>query len=222
MEQNFQYHTGSGDNVAGDKIQYFLSVSPDYQTIVEEIEELEEDLKHSLPPERAQKKRDKLDKKRAQLEQLKADVFRLYETFTRIPLNTERLKQAKALFDKGAFREADAILKAEEISREVEDLQKAKQRKEKELGEINAHLEDKAHEFLIKAQLWKTFYNEPNWFEKTEEYFDKALKAARTHRALFEYALFLHNHKAFEKAQPFYEESLRIYRSLSEENPRTF
>ena len=37
-----------------------------------------------------------INKLTAKIESFKADVFRLYETFTRIELNTERLQLAKA------------------------------------------------------------------------------------------------------------------------------
>ncbi|MEL7523489.1 MAG: tetratricopeptide repeat protein, partial [Cyanobacteria bacterium J06553_1] len=79
-----------------------------------------------------------------------------------------------------------------------------------------------SNEYLVKARLRTTFYDQPNRFAETREHFESALNAVRTPSAIFGYALFLENHNEFKRAMPLYEEALRIYRELAEENPRTY
>jgi tetratricopeptide (TPR) repeat protein len=146
----------------------------------------------------------------------------LYETFNKIPLNTERLQQAKACFDAGKFREANAILNAEEIASEVELLQDAQRRKKQELDKIDSDLMDKSNEYLIKAQIWATFYSEPDWYDEAKKYFEEAMKTTRTVEVLFGYAMFLQKHNQFLEAMPLYEEALKICRQLAEENPKAY
>lgn len=96
-----QSNSGSGGR---DKIIHnHLHGSVDYQQLIEAIRD-EEELLAGIAPERTDLRK-----------QLEEHVFRLHELFTRIPINTERLRLAKAHFDRGEFRKADARLKAEEI-----------------------------------------------------------------------------------------------------------
>lgn len=161
---------------------------------------------------------------RKEIEDFKENVFRLYEQFNRIPINTERLRQAKAHFDKGEFREADAVLKAEEINAEVAQLKAEKTAVKDRLAAIDQGLADKANEFLLKAQL--SLINPAaegeSMFERTEQYFEQALAAARTAEALHDYALFLDKHNAFRKAEPLYQETLQLCRILAAANPEAF
>lgn len=224
MEIGRQINQGAGSIYNENIISNHLYYSADYQKLVSEINDTKEIL-DSLPESKTElrlKHSGKLNDLEKQLTDFKQNVFSLYETFTKIPINTDRLRLAKAHFDKGEFREADAILKAEEISKEVNDLKSAKLKKESELEEIEIHLENKANEFLIKAQLWTTFYSEPDWFERTVDFYEKALDAARNVEIVTEYAAFLYKHNKFNQAQPLHEEALKIYRELARENPQTY
>ena len=157
-----------------------------------------------------------------QLEQFKENVFKLYETFTKIEINTERLRQAKAYFLRGEFREADAILKEEEMARDLSQLLAREQQLDREKAEVEQSKIQIANEYLIKASLWATFYDQPNRLEQTCQYFTEALRASRSAAILFEYALFLQNHNKFNQASPLYEEALETYRNLAAENPSTY
>jgi tetratricopeptide (TPR) repeat protein len=222
-----QQHNIHGDNVGRDKIIHnHLHGSVDYQQLVADIKD-EEELLAGIAPERAdlrQKHATKLNKLCKELEDFTAEVFRLHELFTRIPINTERLRQAKAHFDRGEFREADAVLKAEEINAEVAQLKLEERTAEDRLAAVRKDLADKANEFLLKAQL--SLLNPAvageSRFTRTEGYFKQALAAARTVEVLFEYARFLYKHNAFRQAEPLYEEALKQCRSLAEKNPAAF
>ena len=101
-----QVSTGTGDNVARDKIIHqYLYGSLDYQQLVKEVKEVEE-LLAGITPDRI----DFLLEQEKTMEELK-----------------QRLRRAKAHFDKGEFREADAVLKAKEIQQDVEWLKKEKE-----------------------------------------------------------------------------------------------
>ncbi len=222
-----------GDKVLGDKITNIYVNTKDFQELESQLKKLQTQKDKLLEriakyPEdesfktELTKVNDDIKEQKQKIESFKADVVRLYETFTKIEINTDRLRLAKAHFDKGEFREADAILNAEEISNEVSLLKKAIEKTQTELAEMKGNLESKANEFLIKAQLWQTFYAEPDWFEKTCEYYEKALDAYRSHEVVFQYAVFLQKHNQFAKAQFLYQEALQIRRELAKENPRTF
>jgi len=205
----------------GEKIesipQHIIINSEDYNRISKEIQELEELIQVSLDVNNNLKLSELLKTKQQQLESLKENVNRLHETFNKIPLNTERLQQAKAYFDVGKFREADELLNTEEIASEVERLQAAIERREKEIDKLREDLRDKSNEYLIKAQIWTTLYSEPNWYEKAKKYFEEALKAARTEQALFDFAQFLSKHEQ-KYAILLYEELLDILRNKSKTN----
>ena len=190
------------NNVQGDyyNISHIIVNSSNYNELVRDIQDLKEDIQNASTDEIKLKKSEKLSEKQEQLELLKENVSRLYETFNKISLNTERLQKAKIYFDAGQFKEADVLLNAEEIASEIEHLQDSRKRKEQELEKIDADLIDKSNEYLIKAQIWTTFYSEPDWYDKAEKYFKEALKAAQTVETLFKYALFLQKNNQFSKA----------------------
>ena len=174
----------------------FLTGSLDYQSLKQRIDEKREYLEFLQgkgDTAKAIKADGELQQLLKQLEQLKEAVFRLYETFTKIEINTERLRQAKAYFELGQFREADAILKTKEINADLNQLLDREQQLQKEQEQVQVGKEQIADEFLIKARLWATFYDKSDWFERCCEYFEGALKAKRTPESLFEYALFLDN-----------------------------
>ena len=103
----------------------FFVQSLDYQNLKQRIDEKREYLdflQAKGDTARAIKADGELQQLLKRLEQLKEAVFRLYETFTKIEINTERLRQAKAFFELGQFREADAILKTEEINADLDKL----------------------------------------------------------------------------------------------------
>ena len=222
-----QSNSGGGDNVGRDKIIHnHLHGSVDYQQLAEAIKD-EEELLAAIAPEQTAlrlKHAAKLSELRKQLEDFTAEVFRLHELFTRIPINNERLRLAKAHFDRGEFREADAVLKAEEINAEVAQLKLEERTAEDRLAAVRKDLADRANEFLLKARL--SLLNPAvageSRFTRTEGYFKQALAAARTVDVLFAYANFLYEHNAFRQAEPLYQEALKQYRSLAAANPEAF
>jgi len=212
-------------NIGNIETAQFLYQSLDYQALMERLAEKQEMvqyLQETGKTDRALKAAAELDDLEHQKEQLKENVFRLYETFTKIEINTERLVQAKAHFDQGEFREADAILNAADMTRDLNQLLERDQQLEREKAENDQHRTQLANEFLIKARLWATFYDEPNRFEQSCAYFEEALRAGRAPETVFEYAVFLQEHNSFDPATLLYAEALQMYRTLAAANPRTY
>ncbi len=245
-----QTHSGTGDNVGGDKnvttdnsvrqisigatnvagrdqtINNYLLGSVDYRQLVQAIKDAQE-LLAAIPSDKINlrlKQSGKVKELKQRLEDFKADVFRLHELFTRIPINTERLRKAKEHFDKGEFREADAVLKAEEIQRDVERLKKEKGATKEKLAAIERSLEERAQEFVLKARLslLSPVPEGGSRFERAQGWFEQALATARTAELLGEYANFLQKHNAFGQAEPLYQEALKQYRSNAESDPNNF
>jgi tetratricopeptide (TPR) repeat protein len=205
-------------NIGNIETAQFFYQSLDYQELIKRIAEKQEMVKllqETGKTGRVLKAAAELEELEQQLEQFKQNVFRLYETFTKIEINTERLKQAKARFDRGEFREADAILNAVDLMRDLNQLIERDQQLDQEKAEIEHHRTQLANEYLIKARLWTTFYDQPNRFEQSCDYFEEALRAARTPETVFEYAVFLQNHNCFTRSKRLYEEALQTCRALA-------
>ncbi|CAK8718070.1 hypothetical protein GMJAKD_07290 [Candidatus Electrothrix aarhusensis] len=230
-----QHHSGTGDNVARDKIINIYVNAEDYKRLEKELFELKQNQEKLVQrirtyPDDAEFQQDliacnvKIADTQQEIEDFKADVFRLYEQFTRIPLNTERLRRAKEHFDKGEFREADAVLKAEEITAEVEQLQAVEKIKEEELAAVRKDLADRANEFLIKAQI--ALLSPPpegsSRFEMAEGWLEQALATTQTAQILQEYAVFLSKHNAFSRAKPLYREAVEQLSRSGQANPEAF
>lgn len=222
-----QNNRDGGDNVGRDKIIHnHLYGSVDYQQLVDDIRD-REDLLAGIAPDKIDlrlKQSAKLEELNRRLEDFKANVFRLHELFTRIPINTERLRKAKAYFDKGEFREADAVLKAEDIQQDVERLHKEKGAVKERLVAIEQDLEGRANEYLLKARLslLNPVKEGEDRFQRTEQWFEQALKTARTAEVLFEYVVFLYEHNAFGRGEPLCQEALKMCRREKNAESNTF
>jgi len=197
--------------VGGDQIN--LYVSADYQQILERIKELEADLE-DIPEEKVErrlKKSAQLEEQRKRKKDFEQDTIRLVESFSKIEINTERLKKARDFFKEGKLREADAILKAEEMGREQEKLLAAKDRKTGELEEINTQLKSNADEFLIKAQTRATQYDKPGRFEEASRYYKQSIRSFPDFNNHFQYAYFLAEHNQNNKAATFYQKAIEVF-----------
>jgi tetratricopeptide (TPR) repeat protein len=212
-------------NIGSIETAQFVAQSPDYQILMQRIsekQEMVEFLQEKGETDRALKAAAELEALKQEEAQFKENILRLYETFTKIEIDTERLAQAKAFFDRGEFREADAILNAERMAKDLDRLIERGQQLDQEKAAIDKNRVQLGNEFLIKARLRATFYDQANHFEEACAYFEESLRAARTPESLFEYAWFLQEHNDFIRAQPIYTEALTIDRDLAAENPHTY
>jgi hypothetical protein len=93
-------------NIGNIENAQFINQSLDYQDLtrrIEEKQELIEAYQLTGKTDKALKAGAELEALEQQLEQFKADVLRLYETFTKIEINSERLAKARAYFRPGAI-----------------------------------------------------------------------------------------------------------------------
>jgi tetratricopeptide (TPR) repeat protein len=217
-----QHHDGTGDNIAGDKITIILGKSADYNSLISRIDELREDLAEASSPERRLKKSEQLNEALDQLKQFKDGVIQLAEIFTKVEINTERLGAAKEHFEAGRLREADAILKSEELANDQTVLLTAKDSKHQELQNIDEKLKNNANEYLVKARLRALHYDSNDRIKETCEYFELALKSSRQNKIIFEYAVFLQDNHYFNEAELLYKELVTDYRKLAQTDQQIY
>jgi len=207
----------------GHTFNFNFSKYEDYQKMLKDLEKLEKYYKR-IPEEEIQERLEcsqEINQQKKMIEAYKQEVLRLAETFSKRAINTERLKQAKAYFEQGKLREADAILKTEDLQNDQNALLSAKEKNESERQTIEQNLQNNANEFLLKAQLRATQFTE-NRMQETIAFYEQALASYRSPENLFEYAHFLQEQRQFKKAMPLYQEALGIYQKLAEKNPEAY
>jgi hypothetical protein len=89
--------------------------SADYLALQSKLEEAEQNIK-SYPDDSRFKQQ--LKEAQQKIEDFKRDVLKLAEDFSKIPINTERLRLAKQYFDTGDYQAARTILDAEGMSQD--------------------------------------------------------------------------------------------------------
>ena len=197
-------------------ITQYIGKSAEYQTLIEELANLEGWLSCIPEQDLADRLRvsQKVDDQKKKIIAFKQDVLRLAETFRAIEINTERLTVAKKHFEKGEFSKAHAILNAERPQMEVEQTQllNAQAQTGKQLETITRQLSDNASEFLILAQTTALNYDNPNRFQDTCTFYEKALKSHSSVENIAIYALFLQNNNEFLKAETLYKRILDEFR----------
>jgi hypothetical protein len=104
------------------------------------------------------------------------DVIRLAETFSKIELNSERLRLAKQFFDEGKIREADNVLNAKEITQEGDVLLAKKERQVAALQDTDSLLNIKARELAIKAMFTVLANEDPLRYDSAIPYFERSLR----------------------------------------------
>lgn len=173
-------------------ITQILGKSLQYNDLLKQIK-LQQKLL-ALTPESESAERFEISKEinllEAQLQQFKNDVLRLAEQFDRIDINTERLKNAKAHFDKGEIKEAQAVLENE--LEQMQDEQTRLLAKKAEFEEdILPKLKNNAEEFLMLALLAQVDYANQERFNQADYYFKKSIESCITPENLFQYGTFL-------------------------------
>ncbi len=145
------------------------------------------------------------------------DVLRLAETFANIPLNSERLRLAKQLFDEGKIREADNILNAKEMQQEGDALLAKKEHAQQTVQLTDSLLHIKADEFALKARLKATDYGDSLRYDSAVIYFEQSRRYAETVDNLWQFADLLGQDNQTLRAIGYYERALQLARSEDEE-----
>ena len=99
----------------------------------------------------------------------------------------------------------------EELIHNQEHLLNAKESKNRELEELNKQLLGNANEFLIKAQITATNFNNPNRCQDTCRFYEQSIRSYMHFDNLFEYACFLQQHKQHNEAERYYQEAMKRF-----------
>ncbi len=209
-------------NISGSTINYSQQIvgrSPEYAEMLDQQKQLEDYLQ-LIPESDAEKRSDiasKLFKLREKIDSFKADVLKLAESFSRIEINTDRLRRAKEHFDKGEITEARVVLEdaLEEMVSEKTYLLGEKKKYEEDTA---PKLQSKADEYLILAQTTALNYESPSRISDARQYFEDSIECAKVYENLFAYALFLWEHSEFSQAIDFWQWTLEIAQESSDRN----
>ncbi|MFN0215935.1 MAG: tetratricopeptide repeat protein [Saprospiraceae bacterium] len=134
------------------------------------------------------------------------DVIRLAETFSRIEINSERLRLAKKFFDEGKISEADNVLQEKDMAATGDAALAVKVRNDSVLLQT-------ANEFSLKAQLKILKID----YDSAQILFGQSRKYFETVDNLWEFAYLLGKQNQTPRAIEYYEKALKIARSESEE-----
>lgn len=224
--------TGTGNTINTTQI---FGKSPEYAELKNTLATLEADIqkkaavcekmaKDNLPAEYRDDCRSELivlNARRDSVQKIETrfreDVVRLAESFSKMELNSERLRLAKALFDEGKIREADHVLNASEMKLEGDALLAKKEREQKALYETDSLLRVKADEFALKARLKASDYGDSLRYDSAQSYFEQSRKYAETVENLRAFAILLGKHNQTPLAIRYCEAALTLARSESEE-----
>ena len=158
-----------------------------------------------------------LEEEKNKEKQFREEVLRLANLFSKIEVSTEKLNLARSYFEAGKFREADAILRYDEMVTEKKQLLESKLQKERELQDINASLKAKAQEFLIKARLTLSLKEEKeNWLEEVFKFFKDSIQSYAFFENTMAFANFLQKHNYFKKSLGLYRQALELASSDEE------
>lgn len=200
-------NTGGGDFRLGDNFYK----SAEYADFLKSISRLEKLVKYAETDQERLDFSKELSQEQSNLESFRKDIIQLAQTFEKIEIDTEPLKQSKLHFEKGEFKEARAVLNAEKMSLELDALLAQKGNLTQKAAQNENALIHKANEFLILAYLTFINFSLPDRFEQACKYFDLSLTAVRHEENLSLYASFLQENNQFLAAEKLFEEALIKY-----------
>ncbi len=196
----------------GTNIVYNYFYSTSYQNILTEIQDNEEAL--AFIPEKEIETRNKLILKIEKFKKQKADfqreIVQLAEVFTRIELNSERLREAKKYFDSGRLIEASALLNMQHIQSEIITLNITTESTKRKASEANIKRKQLSNELLVKAQITALMFNNVNRITDVEEYFNMSLQLHKFFDNCYNYADFQRVHENYKKSLKFFQLAYKV------------
>ena len=178
---------------------------------MDEAEELRKDILHESDPIRKKQKSVRLVNISKEINAKKDYILSLATTFSRIELNTERLRIAYEEFLKGNADVVDKILDLKSLETEQKEiLQSAAEIDEqKKLSDERRTLN--SNEFLLKASNTLLLDDSKNKYTTAEELFNKSLETFRNTVNLFAYGSFLISQNKFKEAASMFAECISSY-----------
>jgi len=178
---------------------------------MDEAEELRKDILRESDPNRKKQKSLRLGRISKEINSSKEYILSLATTFSRIELNTERLRNAYEEFLKGNADVVDKILDLESLEGEQREILRS-------AGEIDEQkkLSDKrrilnSNEFLLKASNTLLLDGETDKYRTAETLFLKSIETYRNTVNLFAYGSFLISQNRFHEAAGIFGECISSY-----------
>ena len=165
----------------------------------------------------------RLQEVQEKIESFQQEVLKLAEDFKRIPLNTQRLRDAYAAFEQGDLHSVRVLLREPAVEQEKEALLQRRAQLASQAEENEAQLTDKANEFILLARATALDFSlGEERIPQTCAAYEQALECQRSPENLFNYAYFLKNENQRSQAQVHYKESLELYRCLAGQQPAVY
>lgn len=218
MSKNGINQTGTGNLAFSDihdsEINIVIGKSYQYNELIDQLK-TQERLFSRTPEDETEERLEilrKINEIKQSIEQFKRDVLQLAEQFTRVDINTDRLRRAKQFFDKGEFGKARAVLETELDQLRDEQTRLLEKRDQYETDTL-PKLRSNAEQFFILGLLTQLEYANPNWFAEACEYFDHSIKSYATKDSVFHYAVFSWRHNRVAEAEKYYQKCLSDFGS---------
>lgn len=208
------------DDIKGDikNIRAILGKSGEYSQLTKELAELEEAY-NAIPDSNSQVRiriSKQIESQKQAIEAFRQDVLRMAETFSKITIDSERLRQAQAAFESGDFKRTGELLNATDLESDQKRLLALKEERRRKKDELDNQLRHNATEYLIKAQATELDLSNPNRFEETKTYYLQSIRSCAFHDNLFGLAYYHQRYNRFDDAEATY---LRIFSELGNTLP---
>ncbi len=218
MKNNQITQTGAGNiaftDITGSEFNIFIGKSFQYQELIDQLKSQEKLLFRTPEDEKEERLEisQKVRKLKQLIDQFKADVLQLAQEFNRAEINNERLRRARAFFDKGEFNKARAVLETELDQMKDEQTRLLVKRDEYNAA-ILPKLKSNAEQFFILGLLSQLNYANSDWFENSCRYFEDSIKSHATKENVFYYAVFSWRHNKVAEAEIYYKKYLTDFAS---------
>jgi tetratricopeptide (TPR) repeat protein len=147
---------------------------------------------------------------------IRDDVLRLTEIFSKIDIDTERLKKAKKYFFESEFEKADHILDIDDLENSKKEILTSGEQFTCESHKKEEQAIHLANEFILKAKISALRYEDPINFENTCSFYKNAIQLSDSPENCFEYAKFLDMNKKLLEALLYFDKACSGYETLIE------
>ena len=205
----------------------FAGNNPEYQELLRQIELTQSRVLRYPDDMELRQELHNLQERRETMENNLLDTAKLITRMS-TTVTTARIAEAIRLFEAGDNKGANAVLNFEEISKDA-DSNVVRLHAVREIEkEILRAIEQNIEEYRLKV---RTLCNmmEAGWVADVIKVYDKAVSVARGNisseklaELIREYADFLGENKQYHLVGNLYEESMSLYKHLSEENPEKY
>ncbi len=192
-------------------LSYNLLNAENLVSKMDEAEELRKDILRESDPNRKKQKSLRLGRISKEINSRKEYILSLATTFSKIELNTERLRNAYEEFLKGNADVVDKILDLESLEGEQREILRSAEEidEQKKLSDERRILN--SNEFLLKASNTLLLDGDAEKYKTAEALFLKSIETYRNTVNLFAYGTFLISQNKFKEAAAMFGECINSY-----------